>query len=79
MSRHNFPLRIYSSVRQRQTPDYTDISTRQRKSRPMLIPQDMNEQVSNRQDNELWVKVPDDNIKIGQRKEFNNYEFIHEE
>ena len=70
---------INYSVRCRQSPDYTDKPTKQRKSMPMKIPQGRDEHISNRQDNNLWVKVPDDNTEIVQRQDFNDYELIHEE
>ena len=44
----------------------------------MVIPQSMNERLSNRQDNTLRIKVQDNNIRIGQRQEFNDYELIQE-
>ena len=45
----------------------------------MLIPQTMSEQETNKQNNNLWIIVPDNNIRIGERQEFNDYELIQEE
>ena len=33
----------------------------------MMVQQDRDEHVQNRQDDDLWVKVPDNDIDMGQR------------
>ena len=40
-----------------------------------MIQQDMDEQVQNKQD-DLWIKIPDNDIEIGQKQDFNDYELI---
>ena len=44
-----------------------------------MIQQERDEHVQNRQDDDLWVKVPDNDIEIGQRQDLNDYELIQEE
>ena len=39
----------------------------------------MKEQISNSQDNDLWIKKPNNIVKIGQRQELNDYKLIQEE
>ena len=43
-----------------------------------MIQQDRDEHVQNRQNNDLWVKVPDNDAEITQRQDFNDYEIIQE-
>ena len=45
----------------------------------MIIPLGRDEHVPNKQGNELWVKVSDNDTEICQRQEFNEYEIIQEE
>ena len=44
----------------------------------IIIKQNMGEQVQNMQD-DLWIKISDNDIKIGQWQDFNDYELIQEE
>ena len=40
--------------------------------------QDIHEHVLNKQD-DLWISIPNDDIEIGHRQDFNDYELIQEE
>ena len=46
---------------------------------PTMIQQERDEHVQNRQDDNLWVKLPDNDIEIGLRQDFNDYELHQEE
>ena len=61
------------------TSDYTGKPTKQRKSVPIMIQQNMGEQIQNKLDADLWIKIPDNDIKIGLRQDFNDYELMQEE
>ena len=41
---------------------------------PIRMSQYIDEQVLNKQD-DLWIDIPDDDTEIGQRQDFNDYEF----
>ena len=45
----------------------------------MMIQQDRDEHLQNRQDDDLLVKAAGNDIEIGQRQDFNDYELIQEE
>ena len=44
----------------------------------MMIDQDKDQHVQNRQDDDLWVKEVDNDIETGQRQDFNDYKLIQE-
>ena len=66
------------NTRQGQTLDYTDQPMKQ-KIHDHTNTQGRDEHVSYRQDNDLCVKVPNEDIETGQRQDFNDYELIQQE
>ena len=51
---------------------------KQKKIMAMKRPQDRDEFVSNRQDSDLWVKMPLEDTETGQKQNFNEYELKQE-
>ena len=59
-----------------QKPEYADATNKQDIHVPIVTPKDTHQNVKFRQDDELWVSVPDNYRETGKRLNFNDYELV---
>ena len=62
-----------------QTPDYANQTKRQGICIPIVTPKDIYQTIKMIQDNELWIRVPDNCRGTGQRQDFNEFELVQDE
>ena len=67
------------NVTQMQTRGYAIQINRQGIHIPIVIPKDTYQTMKMRQDDELWISVPDNYRETGQRQDFNDYGLVQDE